>query len=188
MGFIEALLLSLALCVDSLVVSTTSSFRSKMTLRRGVLMAVVFGFCQGVFPFLGALLGIAFKGPLEAADHWIAFVLLLFVGGKMIVDVIFDKPKEEQLDLSKTAVLFLLGIATSIDAFVVGIGLGMERSFANVIITVVMIGVITFLVSLLGWFFGSRNIPVPERLATVLAGLVLIGLGTMTLVEHLTAN
>lgn len=184
---IENLLLALALCVDSLVVSTTSSFRSKMMLRRGLLMAAVFAFFQGLFPFLGALLGIAFKGLLEAVDHWIAFFLLLFVGGKMIVDVVRDKPDEEQLDLSKTSVLCLLGIATSIDAFVVGIGFGMERGIADVVVTVAMIGVITFVVSSLGWFFGSRSIPVPEKIATILAGLVLIGLGTMTLVEHLTS-
>lgn len=149
-------------------------------------MASVFGLCQGAFPFFGALLGIAFKGPLEAVDHWIAFLMLLFVGGKMIVDVVRKKPDDEQLDLSKTSVLFLLGIATSIDAFVVGIGFGMESSLADVFVTVGLIGVTTFVVSMLGWFFGSRNIPVPERVATILAGLVLIGLGTMTLVEHLT--
>lgn len=149
-------------------------------------MASVFGLCQGAFPFLGALLGIAFKGPLEAVDHWIAFLMLLFVGGKMIVDVVRKKPDDEQLDLSKTSMLFLLGIATSIDAFVVGIGFGMESSLADVFVTVGLIGVTTFVVSMLGWFFGSRNIPVPERVATILAGLVLIGLGTMTLVEHLT--
>lgn len=181
----EAFLLALALCVDSLVVSTTSSFRSKMVLRRGLLMAIIFGFCQGAFPLLGALLGIAFKGPLEVVDHWIAFFLLLFVGGKMIVDVVRNKPEEEQLDLSKTGVLFLLGVATSIDAFVVGIGLGIGYGLMEVIMTVVIIGIVTFAVSMLGWFLGSRNIPVPARFATMLAGLVLIGLGTMTLVEHL---
>ena len=185
MSIVESLLLALALCVDSLVVSTTSAFRSKMTFRRGMLMALVFGFCQGFFPLLGALLGIAFKGPLEAVDHWVAFFLLLVVGGKMIVDVVRNKPDEEQMDLSKTGVLFLLGVATSIDAFVVGIGLGMGSGFADVMFTVSVIGLTTFVVSLLGWFLGSRRIPVPERTATVIAGLVLIGLGVYTLIEHL---
>ncbi|MBQ1409278.1 MAG: manganese efflux pump [Bacteroidales bacterium] len=184
--FIESILLALALCVDSLVVSTTSSFRSKMTLRRGVLMAAIFALFQGGFPFLGALLGIAFKGPLEAIDHWVAFFLLLFVGGKMIIDVLRDKPEEEQMDLSKIRVLCLLGVATSIDAFVVGIGLGLDNSLASIVLTVITIGIVTFIVSLVGWFLGSRNIPVPERIATILAGLVLIGLGTYTLIEHLT--
>lgn len=185
--FIESVLLALALCVDSLVVSTTSSFRSKMTLRRGFLMAAIFALFQGGFPFLGALLGMAFKGPLEAIDHWVAFFLLIIVGGKMIVDVLRDKPDEEQLDLSKTSVLCLLGIATSIDAFVVGIGLGFDRTLISVVFTTLIIFALTFIVSLIGWFLGSRNIPVPERMASILAGLVLIGLGTYTLIEHLTA-
>lgn len=184
--FIESILLALALCVDSLVVSTTSSFRSKMTVRRGMLMALIFAIFQGGFPFLGALLGIAFKGPFEAIDHWIAFFLLLFVGGKMIIDVLRDKPEEKQMDLSRIRVLCLLGVATSIDAFVVGIGLGLDNTLASIIATVLIIGVVTFIVSLIGWFLGSRNIPVPGRLATILAGLVLIGLGTYTLFEHLT--
>lgn len=178
-------MLALALCVDSLVVSTTSAFRSKMPLRRGLLMAIIFALFQAGFPFLGALLGMAFKGPLEAVDHWIAFFLLLFVGGKMIVDVISNKPEEKQMDLSKTSVLCLLGVATSIDAFVVGIGMGLDRDFAGILGAVIVIGVMTFLVSFAGWLLGTRNIPVPERMATVLAGLVLIGLGTYTLIEHL---
>lgn len=188
MLFVESILLALALCVDSLVVSTASAFRSKMPLRRGLLMASIFALFQAGFPFLGALLGMAFKGSLEAVDHWIAFVLLLFVGGKMIVDVLRDKPNEEQLDLSKTGVLCLLGIATSIDAFVVGIGLGLDTTLAGILWIVLTIGIVTFVVSLIGWLLGTRNIPVPERIATIIAGLVLIGLGTYTLIEHLYLN
>lgn len=185
MIILESILLAFALCVDSLVVSTTSAFRSKMLFRRGVVMAMIFALFQAGFPFLGALLGMAFKGPLEAVDHWIAFFLLLVVGGKMIVDVLRNKPDEEQMDLSKTSVLCLLGVATSIDAFVVGIGLGLDSDLAGILWTVFVIGLTTFLVSLLGWFLGSRNIPVPERIATIMAGVVLIGLGTYTLIEHL---
>lgn len=186
MFIIETILLALALCVDSLVVSATSAFKSKMTYRRGLLMAVIFALSQGGFPLLGALLGLAFKDMVASVDHWIAFCLLLFVGGKMIVDALCNKSDEEQLDLSKTWVFCIMGVATSIDAFVVGIGLGLDNTIAQVLISVLVIGVMTFVVSLGGVLLGKRNIPVPEKAASIVAGLVLIGLGTYTLIEHLT--
>ena len=184
---IETLLLALALCVDSLVVSTTSAFKSKMTYRHGVLMAVIFALFQGGFPFLGALLGVAFKDLIASVDHWVAFGLLLFVGGKMIVDALRNAPDDKQLDISKVGVLCLLGVATSIDAFVVGIGLGLDNGLPQIIFIVVTIAVVTFIVSMLGVVLGKRNISIPERIASIVAGLVLIGLGTYTLIEHLTA-
>lgn len=185
MILIEALLLALALCVDSLVVSTASSFRSKMTFRHGLLMASIFALFQGGFPLMGALLGVAFKSLIASIDHWVAFGLLLFVGGKMLLDAIIDTPDEKQLDVSRIGVLCLLGIATSIDAFVVGIGLGLDNSLPAILLTVIIIAIVTFLVSLLGVFLGRRDINIPQRTTGILAGLVLIGLGTYTLIEHI---
>ncbi len=103
----------------------------------------------------------------------------------MIVDAVRDVPEEKQLDVSSIGVMCLLGIATSIDAFVVGIGLGLETEMLNVIVTVVTIGIMTFVVSLSGLFLGKCSVTVPERLANILAGLVLVGLGVYTLVEQL---
>lgn len=185
MFLIESLLLALALCVDSFVVSTTSAFKSKMTYRHGMLMALIFGIFQGGFPLLGALLGVAFKSLIASIDHWVAFGLLLLVGGKMLLDAIRNKPDDEQLDVSRIGVLCLLAIATSIDAFVVGIGFGLNNDLPHILLTVAIIAVITFLVSMVGVFLGKRNVPIPERTASAIAGIVLIGLGTYTLFEHL---
>lgn len=187
MTFIEALLLALALCVDSLVVSTSSAFKSKMNWRRGLLMAVTFGVLQGLFPLLGALLGSAFKAVVEAVDHWVAFGLLLVVGGKMIWDAFHDDDEEsgKALDVTRFGTMCVLGVATSIDAFVVGIGFGLNSTLAETLMTSAVIAVVTFLVSVVGWWLGRRSVPVPERAATIIAGLVLIGLGTYTLCEHL---
>lgn len=181
-----SILLALALCVDSFVVATTCAFRSKMSYRTGLTMALTFALFQGGFPLLGALLGSAFHAFIAAIDHWVAFGLLLAVGGKMLFDAIRNAPREEQLDVSRFSVLCLLATATSIDAFVVGIGLGLDNTFNSIILTVIIIALMTFLVSLLGLFLGKRNVPIPERLATALAGLVLMVLGTYTLFEHLT--
>lgn len=184
MQIVKAFLLALALCVDSLVVSTTSAFRSKMSYRRGCLMALTFGFFQGFFPLLGALLGEACQAFVSSVDHWIAFGLLLIVGGKMIWDAFHDDDDAKPLDVTKFSTMCLLGIATSIDAFVVGIGLGLKSTLSDILVNVLIIGVVTVLVSLIGLFLGKRNIPVPEKAATILAGLVLIGLGTYTFLEH----
>ena len=189
MNFVEALLLALALCVDSLVVSTTTAFKSKMSWRQGALMAFVFGLCQGGFPLLGALIGDVARSFIEAVDHWVAFGLLAIVGGKMIVegfkgDSGNDKATKSRLTLGT---YFLLGIATSIDAFAVGIGLGLQEHLLVVLYIVSLIGLVTLLVSLLGVYLGKRNIPVPERTATIIAGLTLFGLGLKILLEHLLA-
>ncbi len=188
MGFVEALLLALALCVDSLVVSTTTAFRTKMTYRRGLLMALIFGLCQGAFPLAGALIGDVAREFIEAVDHWIAFGLLAFIGGKMIIDGIRGEEEEENVSTYQhinVSTFFLLGVATSIDAFAVGIGLGLDNPLTTVLWIVATIGIVTTLVSLLGVYLGKRNIPVPERTANIIAGLVLLGLGVKILLEHL---
>ena len=187
MTFVEALLLALALCVDSLVVSTTTAFRTKMTYRRGLLMALIFGLCQGAFPLAGALIGDVARSFIETVDHWVAFGLLLFVGGRMIIEAIKNKPDDTKILNSQFSILnfFLLGIATSIDAFAVGIGLGLDNPIATVLWIVTLIGAVTVAVSLVGLYLGKRNIPVPERTANIIAGLVLVGLGVKILLEHL---
>lgn len=188
MSFIEALLLALALCVDTLVVSATTAFKSKMTYRRGLLMALILGFCQFAFPLAGAVIGDIARAFIEAVDHWVAFGLLAIVGGKMIVEGI--RNEEEGESGSKYSHLgvgtfFLLGVATSIDGLAVGIGLGLDNPLKTVLWVVALIGAVTFLVSMAGIFFGKRNIPIPERTANIIAGVVLIGLGVKILTEHL---
>ena len=148
-------------------------------------MALVFALSQALFPFLGALLGRGFHDLIASIDHWVAFALLLFVGGKMVVDALFGTQRQSNYDISRLGTLILLGIATSIDAFAVGIGWGLEYGWHYVVFAVAVVAVFTFVVSLIGSWMGGRRIPVPERVASVMAGVVLIGLGTWTLCEHL---
>ncbi len=182
---LETFLLALALCVDTLVVSTSSTFASKMSYRRGVLMALVFAFFQGSFPLLGALLGGAFREWMAAVDHWVAFGLLSLVGGKMMLDALRGGDEPSRLDVTRFGTMCLLGVATSIDAFVIGIGLGLSGDGLFVAFNVVVIAVVTFIAALLGLFLGRRNVPIPERVTTFVAGLVLVGLGLYTLLEQL---
>ena len=187
MSFFEALILALALCVDSLVVSATTAFKSKLSWRQGILMALIFGFCQGLFPMLGALIGDVARSFIEAVDHWVAFGLLALIGGKMIFVGIRNNEEDKQSSSHRSPLItyILLGIATSIDAFAVGIGLGLQEHLLVVLYIVSLIGWVTFLVSLLGVYLGKRNVSIPERTATILAGVVLIALGVKILLEHL---
>ena len=189
MNFIEALLLALALCVDTLVVSTTTAFREKMSWRRGLLLALMLGFCQFAFPLAGAVIGDVARAFIEAVDHWIAFGLLAFIGGKMILDAVRGgEDGVENIQTKRRSVVyryFLLGVATSIDGLAVGIGLGLAHPMDTVMWVVLLVGVTTLLVALLGYVLGSRRIPIPERTATLIAGIVLIGLGVKILLEHL---
>lgn len=179
------LLIALALCVDSFTVSAATSFSHALPLRRGLVMAGVFAFCQGVTPLLGALLGVGFQDVMSALDHWVAFGLLLLVGGKMMVDAWRGDSSRNNMDPGKTSVLFVLGVATSIDAFVVGVGLGLEHSWRYMLVFVATVFVSTFLLSLLGYALGHRQVLVPEKPAGIIAGLVLMALGAYTLFEHL---
>jgi putative Mn2+ efflux pump MntP len=156
-------------------------------------MALIFGLCQGAFPLAGAIIGDVARSFIEAVDHWIAFGLLAFIGGKMIWDGVKASAEgssetgelSEGLRGGNISTFFLLGVATSIDAFAVGIGLGLDNPLTTVLWIVATIGVVTTLVSLLGVYLGKRNIPVPDRTANIIAGLVLIGLGVKILLEHL---
>lgn len=182
---IEYILFALALCVDSFAVSTTSALKTKLSWRRGFLLAFTFALFQGGFPLIGALAGAAAKQYVESVDHWIAFGLLLLVGGKMIWDAFHDDEPNKALDLSRYWVICTLAVATSIDAFVVGIGLGLELTTTQLLWQCFIIALATFLVSLLGVLLGRQQIPVSERGVTIFGGIVLIGLGAKILLEHL---
>lgn len=184
MTILESIILALALCVDSLVVSTTCALKTKMDWRRGFLLAITFALFQGGFPLIGALIGNIFQSLIEAIDHWIAFGLLALVGLKMLFDAFKEENDESTLDISRYWVICTLAIATSIDAFVVGIGFGLNSSIPSVLLTVAIITIVTFLSAIIGIFLGKQRIPIPEKWATIIAGLVLIGLGIQTLFEH----
>ncbi len=185
MNFLDSILLALALCVDSLVVSTSCALRNKMQYRRGLLLALIFAIFQGGMPLLGALIGGAFRSVIAAVDHWIAFGLLAAVGIKMIWDACHDDEDDShKMDVSSMGVIVALAIATSIDAFVVGVGFGLEHTFAESTAICLVITAVTFVAALEGIVLGKRNIPISEKWSGVLAGVVLIGLGAKTLIEH----
>jgi len=206
MTIVESFLLAIALCADTLAVSTAGGLKYRMSWQRWLILALVLGGFQGLFPLMGALLGSACDQFIEAVDHWIAFALLLLIGSKMVFDALSKhKNKDGNLHLTspdndansdktevqdmrlKVGTMCLLGIATSIDAFAVGVGFGLDCSVVECFITCAIIALVTFLVALLGITLGKAGHNIPERWTGIIAGLVLIGIGAKILIEHLSA-
>lgn len=205
MTILESLLLAVALCADTLAVSTASGLKYRMDWRWWLLLAAILGGFQGLFPLMGALIGSACERFIEAIDHWIAFALLILIGGKMIIDALRAKGDiqlREAVAHNDTAhndsskiknqnsklplgTMCLLGIATSIDAFAVGIGFGLDSSVAECFVTCAIIATVTFIVAMVGITLGRAGRNIPERWTGIIAGLVLIGIGTKILLEHI---
>ena len=186
MSFVEIVLIGIGLSMDAFSVSickglTTKRFSWKMALTCGLW----FGFFQALMPLIGYFLGAQFEQYITAVDHWIAFGLLFLIGTNMIREALWGKTEngERKTENGERSNMLVLAIATSIDALAVGI------SFACIQVkiwsSVLIIGITTFLFSVLGVkignVFGSRF----EKSAGILGGVILILIGTKILLEHL---
>ena len=185
MGTVELILIAVGLSMDAFAVALCKGLSlQKVRMRDVVLIAAFFGGFQAFMPFIGWLLGSRFEKYIQAFDHWVAFLLLLFIGGKMIVEA-FQKTEEQQRPLSKVDIreLFVLAIATSIDALAVGI----TFAFLSMPVapSVLAIGVITFVLSLIGVWVGHVFGMKYKRRAELFGGIVLVFIGAKILLEHL---
>lgn len=188
MSFSSILLLAVGLAMDATAVSAARGLTTPQILPRHVVrVAVFFGGFQALMPLIGWVVG-SRVGPLvEAWDHWIAFVLLSAIGGKMLWEARSAKDPEasdaDRSDPFGLKVMLVLAVATSIDALAVGITLPMLD--APLLLSVATIGVTTALLSALGLLVGRRFGALLGRRLDIAGGLVLIGLGTKILLEHL---
>jgi len=185
MDIITVLIVALGLAMDAFAVSISSGLAiKKINIGHAFRIAFFFGAFQALMPVVGWLAGLGLKDFISAIDHWIAFVLLSVVGGKMIYESTFlDKEKEEK-DTLNIYVLLILSIATSIDALAVGLTL----SFLNVHIAspAIIIGIVTFVLSFLGVYIGDRFGHFFESKIEIAGGVILIGIGIKILFQHLT--
>lgn len=182
---LEILFLSVALSMDSFTVSITCGLQKTLAKKRTFLLAFSFAFFQALLPLLGALLGDAFSSIMSKADHWIAFALLFIIGLKMIMDGRNFKLKEKIFDVSSLKVIILLSLATSIDAFIVGISFSMMWTIMQQVIAILAIFVATFLFSFMGVKMGEKVHFIKPRIALFTGGAILILIGVKTLIEHL---
>ena len=186
MGFIELFLLAIGLSMDAFAVSICKGLSmKKATLKAEMTCGAWFGGFQGLMPLIGFFLGTLFAGIIEAFDHGVAFGLLAIIGFNMLREA-FEKGcdcEEGDADLSfKT--MFVMAVATSIDAMAVGISLAMAGN-VNIWTAILLIGATTFVLSAIGVkignVFGSRF----EKKAQIAGGVILILLGAKILLEHL---
>ncbi|WP_309498606.1 manganese efflux pump MntP family protein [Sulfurovum sp.] len=176
------LILAVALAMDSVAVSIAiGSKYKKLHLPRIVFIASIFGFFQGIMPLAGYLIGISFAQYVQAYDHWIAFVLLVGLGVKMLYEAYKNEFDEEVTDLSNKT-LITLAIATSIDAMAIGVTFVFLQT--DIMIASVIIGLVTFVLCLAAVYVGKKLGSFLESKAEILGGLMLIGLGLKILLEH----
>lgn len=183
MPFIQLFLLSLGLAMDAFAVAVCKGLKMKcIDLKYAFLIAGFFGVFQAAMPLLGWFLGKQFQSYITSFDHWIAFVLLLFIGGQMIWES-FQKEVDDKPLTYDLKELTMLAIATSIDALAVGV----TFAFLNIDIlpAILTIGVITFLLSLLGVRVGNRFGVKYKSRAELFGGVILVLIGCKILLEHL---
>lgn len=188
MGFLELLLVAVGLSMDAFAVAVCEGLgMKKLNFRRSAAIAFFFGLFQGCMPLIGWRLGKQFERYITNVDHWIAFLLLSLIGGNMLLDALKNDNAEElsacgdALDLKE---LIILATATSIDALAIGVTFAFLPSSFPILSSVLIIGVITFVLSfagtILGNIFGARY----KNHAQSFGGLILIALGIKILLEH----
>ena len=193
MNFIALIFTAFALSMDAFAVSITKGMTIKNLKKSTALkMALAFGVFQGGMPLLGWALGISFESYIKSIDHWIAFILLGFIGFNMIKGFFDDRKegKESELEFSATAdendlsnkEIIMLAVATSIDALAVGI------SFAFLNVSIIpaasIICIITFLVCVVGVFVGNKVGDIFNGYAELVGGVILILIGFNIFNEH----
>ena len=194
MGFLELFLLAVGLSMDAFAVSVCKGLAmQKATFRNAAICGVWFGGFQALMPFIGYLLGSGFEKYINAVASWIAFVLLALIGGNMIREALSKDEEDEDTSAAlDVKTMFLMAVATSIDALAVGITFACvpveiiaASPLVNTLVAVCLIGATTFVLSCAGVkagsVFGSRY----KSKAEFVGGTILILIGVKILLEHL---
>lgn len=190
MNSLDIWMLAVALAMDCFTVSIVSGVIVRRWLWGMILrLAFLFGLFQAMMPFIGWLATNHFSEQLETIDHWIAFGLLAFIGGKMIKESFDNDEEEKHFNPKRLNTQLLLAVATSIDALAVGISFACTgyKEFAQIAYPLFVIGVVSFLFSILGYLFGVRfGKSVARKLKPeLLGGIILLVIGIKILFTHL---
>ena len=186
--FIELFLLGIGLAMDAFAVSVCKGLgMRRLNKKQTLIIGLYFGGFQALMPLIGWLLGSQFQKYITSIDHWIAFILLSFIGGKMMIEAIREWNEEETVDVMDAPLdhknMLVLAVATSIDALAVDITFAFLDT--PIIEAITIIGITTMVISIIGVvvgnFFGSRY----KSKAEFIGGLILVLLGLKILLEHL---
>lgn len=179
---LEVFLLAFALSMDAFAVSIGLGVKNKhFDKTLAFKAALLFGLFQAFMPLMGYLASLGIGDYIESLDHWIAFVLLTLIGGKMLYES-FGENTEDEIAVVTNKVLLILAIATSIDAMAAGFTLNLLQ--LNPYLSMIIIGVTTFIFGYFGVYIGTRGAEYLEDKAEKLGGIVLIGIGLKILIEH----
>lgn len=183
MDLIELFLIAVGLSMDAFAVSVCKGLAMpNCTFKKAAIVGLWFGGFQALMPAIGYILGAQFQEAIASIDHWIAFVLLALIGGNMIHEALDNDEEEADASLD-VKTMFLLAVATSIDALAIGITFAFLK--VNIIPAVCFIGIVTFIISFagvkIGNVFGARY----KNKAEIVGGVILILLGLKILLEHL---
>lgn len=183
MEIITIVFLAIGLSFDSFAVSVCSGLNlPHIRFFQAAKIAIFLAVFQSLMPLLGWLVGNSMKSVIEPVDHWIAFGLLSLIGGKMIIESFVNSEDREIKNPLHIRVILTLSLATSIDALAVGF------SFATlldkIVVAVIVIGLVTFIASMLGILLGKKTGPKINRYAEITGGLLLISIGLKILIEH----
>ena len=185
MGFIELFLIAVGLSMDAFAVSICKGLNMrKINYKHACIIGGFFGVFQAVMPLVGWVLGKQFEQYITSIDHWIAFALLAFIGGKMAIEALKgDEEDEKNDDKDKLDYkeLFVLAVATSIDALAVGITFAFLQ--VSIIPSVLLIGVTTFVLSVVGVAIGNKFGTKYKSKAEFVGGVILVCIGLKILLE-----
>lgn len=183
MGILEIFLIGVGLSMDAFAVSVCKGLSmKKLDWKKAIIIALYFGVFQAIMPVIGYLLGTTFESLVTQIDHWIAFILLVIIGANMIKGAL-GKESENSNDKVDFKTMIVLAIATSIDALAIGITFAFFKT--KLLSSVSIIGVITFVLSLVGVKIGNKFGDKYEKKAEFLGGVILILIGVKILIEHL---
>ena len=184
MKLLTIIFIAIGLAMDVFAVSIASGAGySRLRIRHALRMAAFFGIFQAIMPIFGWLAGLAFRQAMDAYDHWVAFLILTVVGLKMVFEAFKIEEAKNPSNPASLAILLTLSIATSLDALAVGITLSLITD--AILAAVIIIGLITFAMSLLGCAIGKRLGRLFENKIEILGGCILIAIGLKILIEHI---
>ncbi|HEY3355504.1 MAG TPA: manganese efflux pump MntP family protein [Polyangia bacterium] len=187
MGVVALLGIAIALALDAFAVALAAGLTLRPLTRRHVFrLSFHFGLFQALMPILGWAAGVVVQRHIAAFDHWVAFGLLAFIGGKMIWEALRGGEDRPRADPTRGWSLIVLSVATSIDALAVGLSLGVLR--LTIWLPAAVIGLVCAALTALGMVIGWRVGAAWGRRVEVLGGVVLIAIGVKVLVEHLTGG
>ena len=185
MSILSIVLTGFGLAMDAFAVSVAKGITlTRVKAKDALKVALFFGGFQALMPTIGYFLGSAFESLVTNIDHWIAFILLGIIGGNMIKEAFCkEKENEESNDDISFKTMFVLAVATSIDALAIGITFAFLR--VNLLLAISMIGIITFVISIIGTKVGNKFGSKYEKKAELAGGIILILIGIKILLEHL---